>query len=117
MLNDTLGFDVYLRKLAALTKLSVGWDGYHAEPISAKLADHVAAFIKDNFKAEWPLFAIVPASGDSIQIERHENGKNIEIHFWDTETVKTAVYKDGDTEIEEKEGINAAIDALQEFFK
>lgn len=69
-----------VERLNELRKLPVGWDGYHAPPVSVANANFAASMLNSACPQGAPEPQIVPGSSGDLQIEWHTETTDIELH-------------------------------------
>lgn len=70
-----------IERLNELCKLPVGWDGYHAQPVSFENANFAASMLASACPLDAPEPQIVPGASGDLQVEWHADAADIELHI------------------------------------
>lgn len=81
-INDTAGVwrEGLEDRLEQLIRLQVGWDGYHARPVSLRNASFALGMIERLYLPSVSAPALVPGYNGDLQAEWHSNNHHIELH-------------------------------------
>ncbi|MEW8385340.1 MAG: hypothetical protein AB2704_26065 [Candidatus Thiodiazotropha taylori] len=74
-------------RLAELTSLPIGWDGYNGQPVSFPCAYFTANMLERLCQDGVPAPNLVPGSDGSLQVEWHRNMFDVELDVLDAQMV------------------------------
>ena len=74
-------------RLAELTSLPTGWDGYAGQPVSFTCAYFVANMLERLCQENVPAPLLIPGSDGSLQVEWHRNMFDVELDVLDAQNV------------------------------
>lgn len=69
------------QQLQEIVHLQEGWDGFGARPIRADVLVFAIELLRNVMRADTPAPHITPMSHEGVQLEWHENGKDLEIEI------------------------------------
>jgi hypothetical protein len=91
------------QRLAELSKLRRGWDGYGADPISSTALNFAGAVLESVMTAYSPAPSIVPTHGGGLQLEWHIGGIDVELMIYRPfEAELNVSFSDGRAPIEDR---------------
>jgi hypothetical protein len=67
--------------LNEFTRYAVGWDSYGAPPLRHDTANFALSVLNSIMKTQTPLPQVAPSSVGGVQLEWHEKGIDLELHF------------------------------------
>jgi hypothetical protein len=62
-------------------KLPHGWDTYNAQPIGWNAGLFALSILNDFMRPRTPIPQVVPSTAGGVQLEWHEKGIDLELHF------------------------------------
>lgn len=69
------------KSLFDFAKLSEGWDSYGAPPIGWQAGLFALSVLNDFMRPRTPIPQVVPSTAGGIQLEWHQKGVDLELHF------------------------------------
>jgi hypothetical protein len=101
-------------KLAKLTLLQRGWDGYDAAPPSVLVTAFAMSVLNSVMKPATPAPSIVPTHGGGVQLEWHVGGLDVELMIYRPFEAELSVeFSDGQPAVEEQP-LTTSFDSLGE---